>query len=320
MKTLGSSLMISGFICACHGFMKLGEKKSYCLFKAGKNRDGWFTNDDLITQIKDNMELFEHFHPPNECELLFAFDNSMSHHKRAPDGLDASLIPLKDGGKNCPLMRSTKFTDVNGQIIQQNMLLADGTPKGMKTILTERGLWLQDMPLQCFACKDKIKHEERAEKVGTNKKYTPRISTSQCCASYCLANQPDFLAQREWLREVIEDRGHKVIYYPKYHCEFNSIETVWCYSKVYTRKHCSYDFNELCTLVPQVLDDIPIVFIRRTFRHCFRFMSGYREGLEGPLLDYAMKIYTSHRRIPANILQEIKTSYEKSKQKDRNKK
>ena len=30
-------------------------------------------------------------------------------------------------------------------------------------------------------------------------------------------------------------------------------------------------------------------------------MSGYREGLEGPKLDYAMKKYTSHRRVPLNI-------------------
>ena len=32
-----------------------------------------------------------------------------------------------------------------------------------------------------------------------------------------------------------------------------------------------------------------------------RFMSGYREGLEGPLLDYTMKKYRSHRCVPTGL-------------------
>jgi hypothetical protein len=40
--------MISGFVCKCHGFMINGNQKSYKLFEAGNNRDGWFTNDDLV--------------------------------------------------------------------------------------------------------------------------------------------------------------------------------------------------------------------------------------------------------------------------------
>ena len=34
-------------------------------------------------------------------------------------------------------------------------------------------------------------------------------------------------------------------------------------------------------------------------------MSGYRNGLEGPLLEYAMKKYSSHRRIPESVTNEI---------------
>ena len=30
-------------------------------------------------------------------------------------------------------------------------------------------------------------------------------------------------------------------------------------------------------------------------------MSGYREGLEGPLLDYTMKKYRSHRCVPTGL-------------------
>jgi len=49
-------------------------------------------------------------------------------------------------------------------------------------------------------------------------------------------------------------------------------------------------------------------------RHSFRFMDAYRQpGLEGPLADYAMKLYSSHRKIPANILGELQADFDEGK-------
>lgn len=39
------------------------------------------------------------------CELCFAFDNSQAHHKAPDDGLDASKLPMKCGGKHASSMR-----------------------------------------------------------------------------------------------------------------------------------------------------------------------------------------------------------------------
>ncbi len=87
-------------------------------------------------------------HP--DCDLLFAFDNSMSHHKRHPNGLDASLLNLSDGGAQVPKMRNTQFiqdipnpiTNIPNQIIvEQQMQHENGIQKGLKTILIERKLW-----------------------------------------------------------------------------------------------------------------------------------------------------------------------------------
>ena len=52
-------------------------------------------------------------------------------------------------------------------------------------------------------------------------------------------------------------------------------------------------------------NEIRIAFVRRVSQHCMRFMTGYREGLIGPLLEYAVKKYTSHRAIPASSVSEI---------------
>jgi len=52
-----------------------------------------------------------------------------------------------------------------------------------------------------------------------------------------------FLAQKPLVKEVIESRGHKVIFYPKFHCELNFIEIFWDAAKRYAQNNCDYSFN-----------------------------------------------------------------------------
>lgn len=204
---------------------------------------------NLIQQVTDNFPLFEKLHPGKD--LLFGFDNSMSHHKRAPDGLDASLLPLKDGGASVPMMRSTTFVDAEGNEVPQSMQNTNGMPKGMKRILQERRKWKNGMNVNCKACQNNIEHAVRPEVyAGT---YSPEhwIYTSQCCARYCLSQEPDFMAQKEWLTETINTRGHSIIFFPKYHCELNYIENVWAFLKAYLRKHCTYNFKDFKNKIPR---------------------------------------------------------------------
>ena len=77
---------------------------------------------------------------------MFTFDNSMTHRARAPDGLDASLLNLSDGGKNTKLTRPEWYMSQNavGSVtrVEQPMQTAAGIQKGLKTILVERdGFW-----------------------------------------------------------------------------------------------------------------------------------------------------------------------------------
>ena len=313
-KSNGTSIMISGFVCECHGFMKGiidgTELKSYKLFEAGVAREGWFTNDDLVQQLKDVLPLVKALHPDDD--LLFGFDNSMTHHKRAPDGLQVTNLPLKDDGKNATMMRNGYFPDsVTGDKTMQNMQTETGKAKGLRSILEERKRWRAGMPRLCGLCKSgDVPHEERRNKFAGIYAEGWHGYTSQCCAVYCLSHEPDFLAQREWLREVVEDDGHLIIFYPKFHCELNYIEMIWAYLKAYLRKHCKYSYPELKAMVPNTLEEkIPIATVRRQARHCYRFMSAYRMGLQGPLADYAMKKYSSHRRIPEGVLAEIQQQY-----------
>lgn len=116
-----------------------------------------------------------------------------------------------------------------------------------------------------------------------------------------MMNYPMILKpQRPLVREVIENRGHKVIFYPKFHCELNFIEMFWGAAKRYTRNNCDYSFKGLEKIVPEALNSISLETIRCFARKTWRFMDAYRKGLTGIEALYAVKKYRSHRRIPEN--------------------
>jgi hypothetical protein len=100
----------------------------------------------------------------------------------------------------------------------------------------------------------------------------------------------------------VEKLGHDIIYYPKYHCELNFIENVWGWLKAHHRSNCTYNFKDLQDTLPITIEDIlPLSTIRKYSRSCFRFMDAYRRGLTGLVLEYAVKRYSGHRRIPDSI-------------------
>ena len=61
---------------------------------------------------------------------------------------------------------------------------------------------------------------------------------------------------------------------------------------------------------------MPISFVRKAFDRCSHFMHGYRSGLVGPVLEYAVEKYKSHRRLSPHIrLDEIASEFEEKKAK-----
>ena len=42
------------------------------------------------------------------------------------------------------------------------------------------------------------------------------------------------------IQEIIESKGHKVIFYPKFHCELNYIEMYQGAAKRYSQNNCDY--------------------------------------------------------------------------------
>jgi len=65
------------------------------------------------------------------------------------------------------------------------------------------------------------------------------------------------------LQEVIENLGHKTIFYPKFHPELNLIEMCWGSAKRYAQNNCEYTWIGLQRNVPIALDYFSLVEMRR---------------------------------------------------------
>jgi len=296
-KGEGRSLMVSEFLCECHGPMKLTDEQrrahpaiehseTLVIIAPGKNADGYWRNEDLLQQVSQRlMPIFRVLHP--DADALVVFDNSSNHRAFAPDALLAHRLNLKNGGKNCPKLRATTFVR-GGELLTQVMQLPDGTPKGLKLILQERGLWPMDDSLD----------REGAMKL--------------------LAEQPDFKAQKDHLTETLESSGggFRALFLPKFHPELNFIEFYWAAAKRYARANCDYKFDSLRATVPKALASVTLVELRNAARHCFRYMSAYagRDGftLSPKQVERAVKLHKSHRTIPLSFLKENGTAMPES--------
>ena len=131
--------------------------------------------------------------------IVWLFDQSSCHKKFDELSLQASKILVKDGGP-----RRVRDTVWAGR--PQAMVNDDGSAKGFRTILRERGINTANM---------------KADDMRT-----------------VLSFHEDFITENTIVEQYLKDKGHLVYFIPKFHCELNPIELnpiecVWAHAKVY---------------------------------------------------------------------------------------
>jgi hypothetical protein len=229
------------------------------------------------------------------CIGVFCFDQSTNHNAMAEDALIVTRMNLGSGGVQ-PRMRNGWYINECGEKYLQSMVFPDdhpvkklrGQPKGVKIVLQERNLWPKKrVNLVCDRCSGKHADDDSIR--------------LDCCARRILSLQPDFLGQRSALDEAIVGAGHIFERYPKFHCECNFIERYWGFVKWNTRELCSYNYADLLRNIPEVLDSVSFLTIRKFARKSWRYMDAYKKGLKGRTAEWAVNKYKSHRHLSENI-------------------
>ena len=265
-KGEGASLMVADFVSADYGWLHSpdGKESARVLFKAGKNRDGYFTNEDIVRQADVAMDIVAKHYPDEDH--IFVFDNATTHLKREDTALSARK--MTKGPSNTFGVEVT-VVDEAGKI----RYAADGKPekktvqmgpgrlpdgsaqpfydgngvfKGMTRILQERGMHQESkLRAECknFKCKE---------------------GETRCCQRRILYNQPDFLDQESVLEGRSRARGFEVLFLPKFHCELNFIEQCWGHAKrVYRQYPPSSKEADLEANLLSALDSVSMETMRR---------------------------------------------------------
>jgi hypothetical protein len=283
-KGEGASIMVADFVSADYGWLRSpdGTASARVLFKAGRNRDGYFSNEEILSHATTAMDILTRYYPDDDHVLVF--DNAPTHTKRPDDALSALKMSAKPTDPSHPMFGvDTNVIGANGKpvygpdgkLLKRRMPMADttfsGAPqalyftpedgtgrkmvfKGMKRILAERGISTAGLKAQCkeFKCID---------------------STASCCTRRILWNQPDFVNIKSCLEEHCEARGFNVLFLPKFHCELNFIEQCWGAAKrTYRLNPASSAAADLEKNMIEALDSVDLMSMRRSvlFALCSR--------------------------------------------------
>ena len=246
-KGEGASQMVANFVSADHGWLRSpdGSAEAQVLFNAGKNRDGYFSNDEILEQANKAMDILKESFPDEDHILVY--DNARTHLKRASNALSVRHMPKRTSkpGSNWGVEVTTKDTEGKAVYGSDGKVLKEKINMAMAVILEERGL-IEESKLRA-ECKD----------------FKCPPGATHCCCRRALFNQPDFVNVESQLESVCEAQGFQVIFLPKFHCELNFIEQCWGYAKrIYHHYPASSKEKDLERNVLTALDSIPLESMR----------------------------------------------------------
>jgi transposase len=312
--------MIADFVSADFGWLASSYKKRSArrIFKTGKNRDGYFSNEDIIEQANEAIDILQEFHP--DYEHILIYDNATTHLKRAEDALSARKMPkgIPQSGKNWGIEVS-KRDPITGKLIYRanrsiekiKIFMQDGRFKNSEP---QRLYFPMDHPDQNLRGKFKgmaVILQERgfgdmSKALASCKSFKCKPGETRCCCRRILYNQPDFSEAESLLEINSRARDFHVIFLPKFHCELNFIEQCWGRAKsVYRTYPPSSKEDDLEANTIQSLASIPLPMMRKFATRSRRFLDAYERGSNGKQAALAVRKYRGHRVLPESILDEL---------------
>ena len=106
-----------------------------CLFEYGEAREGYWTCDNFMEQMKRAIKIAEFKYPKSDgWKHVWIFDQSGCHAAMADDSLNVSKMNVNPGGKQ-RVMRDGYW---NEKVFKMNYAI--GVPKGLCVVLQQRGV------------------------------------------------------------------------------------------------------------------------------------------------------------------------------------
>ena len=104
--------MVADFVSADYRWLQSpdGKEAAQVIFKAGKDQDGYFTNEDIIQQTQQAMAIVEKYYPHDQH--MFIFDNTTTHSKQpaaAPSARKMTKNPSKNFGVEVTIRENGKI-------------------------------------------------------------------------------------------------------------------------------------------------------------------------------------------------------------------
>jgi hypothetical protein len=273
-KGEGHSLMVADFVSADHGWLRSpdGRESARVLFHAGKNREGYFNNQNIRDQAAKAMEILRK-HYPDEDHILI-FDNATTHLKH-PEGALSALKMTKGLSANFMVEVNDSDKDGKPQYASDGKILKKKIPIGNSKLPSgeEQVFYYPNDPTHPHAghfkgmaviLEERSFTEARKWKAQCGKKFSDcKAGETCCCCRRTLFNQPDFVGVESILETEAREKGYKVLFLPKFHCELNFIEQCWGAAKrAYRLKPASSSEADLEQNVALCLDEVSLISMR----------------------------------------------------------
>ena len=266
-KGRGKSLMVSDFLITHPSgpFFKLSENEWHkccqkypnivdfhgvyyedktCTGSIQPGHENYFCSETVLNQFERLFQMIEFKEEYNKVkhDIEIVVDNARTHTAQVVNINEFRLHP----NGHCPV-ETLEFTDDNGETRTIECFDEAGVSKGLKKIAVELGY---DLP-------DKLKVDKIRAILIEHPAFCPTIK----------------------LNKLAEKYGVKIIFCPKFHCELNPTEGLWCNQKQYVRKRTDQTFVRLHKLlVDSRIHFAEIKLGIKLIRRFWKCLKGYQDG------------------------------------------